>query len=48
MSSTDSNEKRTMYSESDSSIIMICYGADEIIIQELFDSRLNKRQIGLD
>ena len=46
MSSTDSNEKRTMFSKSDSSIVMIGNDTDEII-QELFDSLLNKYQIGL-
>ena len=31
MSLTDSNKKRTMYSKSDSSIVMIGNGTDEII-----------------
>ena len=37
-----------MHSKSHSSIIMIGCGADEIIIQEPFDSRLNKYQIRLE
>ena len=40
MSSTDSNKKRTMYSKSDSSIIMIGNGSSETI-QELPDSFLH-------
>ena len=45
MSSTDSDEKRTMSSESDINIIIIGNDADKII-QELFDSLLH--QIGLE
>ena len=40
MSSTDSNKKRTMYSKSDSSIIMIGNGSNETI-QEFPDSFLH-------
>ena len=36
MSSTDSNEKRMMYSKSDSSIVMVSNDTDEII-QKRFD-----------
>ena len=45
ISSIDSNEKRTMYSSSDSNIVMIGIDTDKII-QELFDSLLHKYQIG--
>ena len=41
MSLTDSNKKRTMYSKSDSSIVMIGNGTDEII-QWRFQSLLHK------
>ena len=41
MSSTKSNEKCTMYSKSDSSIVMIGNDTDETI-QECFDSFLQK------
>ena len=47
MLSTDSNEKRTMYPESDSSIVMIGNDTDEII-QEHLHSLLHKYKIGLD
>ena len=40
MSSTDSNKKRTMYSKSDSSVIMIGNGSNETT-QELPDSFLH-------
>ena len=47
MSSTDSNEIRMMYSKSDSSIVMIGNDTHKII-QELFDSFLEKYQISLE
>ena len=47
MSSSNRNEKHTMYSKSDSSTFMIGNDTDKII-QELFDSFLHKYQIGLE
>ena len=44
MPSTDSDEKRTMYSKSDSSIVMIGIDTDEII-NNFFYSLLHKYQI---
>ena len=46
MSSTGSNEKRTMYSKSNNSIAIIGNDTDKII-QKLFDSLLHKHQINL-
>ena len=47
ISSTDSNEKSTIYSKRDSSIVMISNDIDKII-EEPFDSLLPRYQIGLE
>ena len=47
MSPTNSNEKRSIYCKSDSSIAIIGNDTDKII-QKLFDSLFNKNQIGLE
>ena len=47
MSSAESNQIRMMYSKSDSSIVMIVNDTHKII-QELFDSLLEKYQISLE
>ena len=45
--STDSNEKRTMYSKIDNRILMIGNDTDELN-QKRFDSLLHNYQIGLE
>ena len=47
MSSTESHEKRTMYSKSHRCVVMIGNDTNKII-QKFFDSFFNRYQVGLE